>query len=425
MSWAIVASASSVPWAKWIDRDAALAHLRVVRWIVEAADNARLMEARGPVAALLDDFGQGLSPAQFEAFEADRYARQVERCRMLAESIRGFCLACDVLPLALGAYAPARLAGDAGIGDIPALFTAQNEGAWRRAAFGLLSVQNASVRDAIASGRDVALDLALRIDFDASGAVLVLSEPADPSSGVDRRETKSVVGGPWSSWDGWVTKTWSPPWGAASSRVEVSALAPISYSWELLRSVGRALVVGGIQGACDRTWIWLAARNARLSRLLGGTGLPSTIVEASAQVDIDALGRGELPPIVGQLAALTIGIVSAINPIAGLVLGLVVGIVGVLQRLVPGARAYATDVWGRRQPFLEKFDLSGTIADRAAPTIAIPAPLMAIAPDPVPVLLVSNITGNAPAPGIDPPKGAGVGGLVLGAIVLRLILGGG
>lgn len=385
MTWQIRAGnggGAGVRWAKWIDEDAALAHLRVMRSEVNRSDTTQLMGDQHTAEVLASELGSpeygpgGMSAEQWDAWRADRYARQLARCRTIAEAIRGFALACDLDVFGLAPYAPGRLAGDDGWQDYPGLYTAA--GAWRAT---LLDLLNADVMRIAGAGGDLQLDLYLRVDFTAGGEVAVRDDVIDPPSGSDRREVKTTDPHGWNPWSGWVVKTWAPGAGSASSGIQMTALAPLSLTWELLSRVARYISSRGIDATMSLSTAWVATRNARLSKVLGGTGLPRTIVEASAAADVQALGHGAIPESTTALIGAAVALATAINPVLGLVLGLLAGLAGLLYRVLPVATAYATDAWGHRQPFLQSLDLSGKIADDTAPTHAIPPPAYATSAD--------------------------------------------
>lgn len=384
MTWEVWAGRSgSSRWAKWVDVEAASRQLLAIESLINRADNASLMGDHMTAMRLAGEVGGSSGPGslssdEWAAWETARFTAQQQRCVELATAIRAFGLAVDLDVFGLAPYAPRRIAADNGGMDygptsreasaaaVAALYDVTG-GTRRQEAFAFVVARYGEVRDS----EDILLDTFWRVDFDASGSVAVLTDVIDPDSGSDRREGIGPAGHAWHPWDGYIIKTWVPPAGAASSRAEVTVLFPLQWSWELLLGVGRLMVARKINGTLALSAAWVAARNFRLSKVLGGRGLPATIVEASASVDVALLGNGGFSPTVDQLLGAVVAIAAAINPIAGLVVGIAVGLAELLSSVLPPAVAYASDAWGHRLPFLQSFALSGQLAPREAPTHAL------------------------------------------------------
>jgi len=432
MTWGVWAGEwGGSRFAKWIDVTAASQWLNVINSIVSRADNAALM-SDGEVARELEAGRDRATEIRLYGaaqpmtdWWAAREAAQTARCVELAKAIRGFCLACDMDIFALGHYAGRRLAGDDGGADYAGMYL--EFGAWRREAWALLRAQGGDL-GAAAQRSDVLLDLFPRVDYAASGEVSERVDVIDPPSGADGSALVTSDPFGWKAWTGYRVKWWVPPAGAASDRAEVTVLLPLSVSWALLSAVGRSLVAARINGSLARSQAWVWARNARLSRVLGGEGLPATVVEASAAVDVAAIGGdGPFTPTTRALIGAVVAIVAAVNPAAGLVLGVLVGLGELLARILPRAVAFATDAWGRRLPFLEPFAKSGTLAPRAAPThalVEVPALFRNLPPDPNPWaegLLSSDpaLNPGTPAP---PPAAEGSGGGAVAAVGFAALL---
>lgn len=441
MSWAVWAGRSgSSRWAKWVDVDQASRWLMAIESIVTRADNSTLMgDQRAAVSEALARGGAGgpgvWSDEEYTAWLEGRFVLQQQRVVDLATAILGFATAADMEVFALAPYAPARIQADNGGADygptsstpsaatVAALYDVTG-GTRRQEVFQLVVARYAEVREA----EDLQLDLFWRVDYSAEGTVRVLTDVIDPDSGVDRREGVAATSDRWNPWDGWIVKTWVPGFGAASRRAEVTVLAPLSWIWDLLLRVGRLMVARRINGTLALSQGWVAARNVRLSRVLGGTGLPATIVEASAAVDVATLGQGGFPPAVDTLLASVVAVAAAANPIAGLVLGIVVGLAELLAHVIPPAVAYASDCWGRRLPFLQAFNRTGKLAPREAPTHTLleVSPLFARVeladPNPWAEGLMSSDPAER-APGADPPAtepGAVGGGTVVALVAAAL-----
>lgn len=407
MSWALVAGVGAVPWVAWIDRAAAAAHLRVIRAEVEFAGNELLFADVTEMP--LNPLGVTMSNEEYDAWLADRYARQMTRLRTIAEAVRGFALALDENPLALGAYAPARIAGDDGDADYPELYS--HFGAWRQWAWGELTRPPSTVATAVAAGQDVLLDLYLPVDFTEAGGVVVRDNPPDPEPGADGFER---TGGRLAWWDGLRWKHWQPGAGAASSRVEVAALLPCKLAWEFWRRVGRRCVARGPDGSASDTFVWVGARNLRLAKLLGGMGLPAAVIlHAGEAIDVLRVSAHREDEDLMTGVALLTAVGTAIDPAVGIVAGVILGLL--VASDAPIARAI--DCWGRRQPFLEKFSYTGALTPaHTPPTHEVPAPSRVILAGPgeagwSPVSGAPEVTDPlSPTREDRPPAGSGSGG---------------
>jgi hypothetical protein len=282
----------------------------------------------------------------------------------------------------------------------------------------------------VAAYSEIDLRPVCRVDFTATGTLTVPADAPDPYSGSDGRRdwiADSTFG--WDSWDGWVFKWWTPAAGSANPFAEVSALLPLRLAWEFWSSVARTLLRLKINGALARSAAFCTLRNVQLSKRLGGTGLPESIIAASASLEVARLeGDSPLSETQEQLVGSVVALVAAINPVAGAVAGVVVAVAELLVRILPRAVAIPTDPWGRQGYFLEVLNLSGTLAPRAAPTHAIPPPVgPALVPTPNPwtVGVLGEPTGEEQPP--PPPEGGTGGGgiLALGGLALLLKLLGG
>jgi hypothetical protein len=432
MGWEVKAgSVGSSRWAKWVDLEQASRHFENLRELLERAGTLELMsDGRAAYENRFSTtwesevrlYGALQQDTERATFWADRTARQLERIQKIAESIRGIALACDVLPIALGTYQAARIAADPGSNDL-GIYT--SPGTWLEAAGPAMR----SAVPEVAAFPEIDLKTFCRVDFNGTGSLTMPTDAPQPYSGTDGRRgwTASAFG--WREWDGWVFQWWTPPAGAANPFAEVSALLPIRLAWEFWSGVGRTLVRLKINGAMARTSSFCTLRNVEWSKRLNGTGLPETIVNASAALDVARLsGDSPLGASEEQLVGAVVGLIAAINPVAGAVAGVVVAVAELIVRLLPPAVAVPVDPWGRTGFFLERVNLTGTLAPRAAPTQPIPPPVgPALVPTPNPwtvgVLGEPTTEEEQPPP---PTGGTGGGGLLaLGGLALALKLLGG
>lgn len=343
MSFLLVQGGDSPRWVKWVDEANARAHLAVIKYVLDHAG----------------------------AIETEDAATQLRRTRELYAGIRGFALAVDMDPLDAAPYAPARLTCDAGQNDWPGLY--ESPGTWYQAAFAVVRGVSEELREAIADGEDVNFTVWPRVDLSASvdRAVVLRTEPPETPQGTDL--TRANGGNAWTDY-GW--REWHPGLLEASHTHEVSVLLPLRLSWELAAQCGRLMLARGLEGTVSLSATWVMVRNIRLAVVVGGTGLPEDIVRASAAVDVAALGSGVQTDGTRLLVGIASGVAAAINPIAGVVVGLMLGLETLLEAAFGRAAVTASDVWGRRQPYLARLDFTGTILPpRQAPTLAPPAPI--------------------------------------------------
>jgi hypothetical protein len=422
MAWEVKAGAvGSSRWAKWIDIEAASRHFENLRELLERPGTAVLMsngrddyEVRFGISweAEVRLYGALTRDPERTAWWNDRTAKRLERIQKIAESVRGIALACDLLPIALGTYQAARIAANPGTNDLDIYTSA---GTWLDAAG---PAMRAGVPE-VAAYPEVDLRPVCRVDFTNTGVLTVPADAPDPYSGSDgRREFIADATFGWDSWDGWVFKWWTPAAGSANPFAEVSALLPLRLAWEFWSGIARTLLRLKINGALARSGAFITLRNVQLSKRLGGTGLPETIINASAALEVDRLsGDSPLGEREEMLIGSVVALVAAINPVAGAVAGVVVAAAELLLRLLPRAVAIPVDAWGREGYFLERVALTGTLAPRAAPTHAIPPPAgPALVPDPNPWTV--GILGENPVREYTVADDGGGGGGGGGALVV-------
>jgi hypothetical protein len=431
MAWAVQAGAVGASrWAKWCDLEAASRHFENLRELVERAGTADLMgdgrlayESRFGTTweSEVRLYGALREDSERAEWWADRTARQLERIQKIAQSVRGIALACDLLPIALGTYQAARIAANPGGNDL-GIYT--SAGTWLDAAG---PAMRAGV-PAVARYSEVDLRPVCRVDFTGQGTITMPADAPDPYSGSDGRVAYTASPFGWRAWDGWVFKWWTPPAGSANPFAEVSALLPMQLAWEFWSGIARTLLRLRINGALARTAAFCTLRNVQLSKRLGGTGLPDTVIAASAALDVARLS-GDFPlgeseeALVGSVVAL----VAAINPVAGAVAGVVIAVAELIVRLLPPAVAVPVDPWGRTGFFLETLNLTGTLAPRTPPTHSIPPPAgPALVPVPNPWTI--GVLGEPGAVEEQPPtptEGGGGGLVIVGGLALlaRLLLG--
>jgi hypothetical protein len=431
MVWEVKAGrAGAARWAKWVDLDAASRHLEALQSLLNRTDNAQLMSSQAAAEALASEVGDpnldldptrrgsstsGMNAEQWASWKADRLRRQTERVRQLAESVRGFCLAVDVDPLNLGSYASARLnafnRGDLAVFD--------SEQTWQTG----LSAAIATNPEAAAriTANPYFPEIFSRVDFTTGAAVIVRDAPQDPDEGVDATISVMIGPGSWNAWEGWIVKYWTIPTGAAALENQVTALLPLRAAWEFWSGVARVLLRLKINGALARTSAYVILRNTQLSRALGGTGLPDTIINSSAALDVAHLsGDAPLSPTQEALVGSVIALVAAINPVAGAIAGVVWAVAELVARLLPPAVAVPVDEWGRRGFFLLAQDYTGKLAPKAAPTHAIP-PAIGPVVVPTPNPWTEGVLGEEPARIVaetTTDSGSGNGILIAGGLAL-------
>lgn len=417
MSWVLTASRdSSPPFAKWLDIEAA------ERW-------------RGIMRYYLDH-------------DASEWARvggdEAAQWRKVAEyfaALRGFALACDLHPCDLAWYGPRRQKGDPGTNDVPGLFTdaAIWNAPYRRAVVDTLNRYSSGYREMLARARagdraDLDLTIQLRVDLDASGAVVVRNGPLpDPPSGADRFGVDdAATGGVRSSWasTAWVEGD------ADAGRLEVNVFCPLAWSYDLARAAMEDCVRFSVLASVARSLAWIGTRNAKLAQLFGGDGTPAEVVELARSWDLAAVTAVEPPTAwraaiggMGTLAAaaLASGVAAPVAALTTVAVGILFGVPELLNRFfsavfgVAVARGY--DCWGRAQPYLARQDYTGSLNPRTEPTHAIPAvPFWIVGTNPIgldadrPLVELREV-------GQDVRDGSGGGGGGGGALVALGLLG--
>lgn len=431
MAWEVKAGAVGASrWAKWCDLEAASRHFENLRELLERTGTTDLMT--DGALAYEQRFGRtfeaetrlygGVAESTDRAdWWADRTARQLERIQKIAQSVRGIALACDLPTIALGTYQAARIAANSGTNDL-GLYT--SPGTWLDAAG---PAMRAGV-PAVAGYPEIDLRPVCRVDFTGQGTITMPADAPDPYSGSDGRVAYTASAFPWRAWDGWVFKWWTPPAGSANPFAEVSALLPLQIAWQFWSGIARTLLRLKINGALARSAAFCTLRNVELSKRLGGTGLPESIIAASASLEVARLeGDSPLSETQEQLVGSVVALVAAINPVAGAVAGVVVAVAELLLRILPRAVAIPVDPWGREGFFLETLNLTGTLAPRTPPTHSIPPPAgPALVPSPNPWTL--GVLGEPGAVEELPPtptEGGGGGLVIVGGLALlaKLLLG--
>lgn len=425
MVWEVKAGrAGAARWAKWVDLDAASKHLEALQSLLNRAGTESLMsdgalDYQNTFGASWESevrlYGAIRQDVEREAWRNARTEKQTERIRQIAESVRGFCLAVDVDPLNLGSYASARL-NAFNRGDLAVVASEQT---WQ----GGLSAAIATNAEAASriNANPYFPEIFARVDLTTGAAIIVRDEAPDPDEGVDGRIAVTVNPFGWNAWDGWIVKFWTIPAGAAALENQVTALLPLRVSWEFWSSVARVLLRLKINGALARTSAYVILRNTQLSRALGGTGLPDTIINSSAALDVARLsGDGPLSPTQEALIGSVIALVAAINPVAGAIAGVVLAVVELVARLLPPAVAVPVDEWGRRGFFLLAQDYTGKLAPKAAPTHVIP-PAIGPVVVPTPNPWTEGVLGEEPARIVaetTTDSGSGSGILIAGGLAL-------
>ena len=271
-----------------------------------------------------------------------------------------------------------RIKADPGLDDLRLYLIPPGSAVWPNAAGAAL---RAGGVPEVAAFTELAIQAYCRADFDASGNVVMRTDVPSPLAGSDGRRGWSDQVQGWQPWDGWIFGWWTPSDISANRTAEVSALLPLKFAWEFWAGIARTLLSLKINGTLARTAAVCTLRNVQLSKSLGGTGLPDTIVNASAALDVARLsGDFPLGPSEEALVGSIVALVAAINPVAGAVAGVVVAVVELLARLLPPAVAVPTDLWGRTGFFLERQNYTGTLAPRTAPTQSLPEPVVPLGP---------------------------------------------
>lgn len=353
MAWELIGRPEASPeWAKWVDRSAVSRALRTLAYQV--------------ARPLPDDGGPDPELAWRKTAE-------------LFQTIRAFCLACDLPPTSLGYYAGERLRLDDGSEDLTGLYVTPNT--QRLETFRVLQRHSAAFRDARDNGQNADVQLYLRVDFDRTESVGVRRGlPPDPPHGRDRY-LDDHTDRPGAVTD-WATTVWSEYTRAGASRdLEVIAFAPLRVSYELAMTVARLIVENGAVAAATRSFAFIIVRNMRVARLLAGPGAPDEdVLRAAAAVEVQGITAPTLPPTAAAgLAAFRAAKAIARDipggEVAELVVTVLLGIVEWPYLLGGTAVGRRVDAWGRLEPVLYKPDYAGSL---------LPSPGGTPPPDPPP-----------------------------------------
>lgn len=247
-------------------------------------------------------------------------------------------------------------------------------GTWRPEVIRLVQGNSTTVRDAV----NVLLDLHLGYWLTVDGLPLVreLAEAPDPTFNgeVLSRDAHAWACPSAGSLDVWRCVAWSvatPPFGAASSDVYLSAVVPVAWQWQLFERVEQNIArLGSVDGIVTASREYCAALNLAAA-LAAGVAVPERVVQQAAQEQ----QRRFQPTREDELltSAAEAGVQSG-NPVGVFIGGALLGLQA-LQDAVGRALQYAVDPWGQREPRVAKPFLSGEVSGNyyVAPSISIPA----------------------------------------------------